>query len=82
MTTCRFLPSLTVNELARLREQWFDRITGSNSTRVHDVRFGQFLCNLALKDDQSFPELYYCEDINQAYNLALAEITQQSDLFE
>lgn len=44
---------------------------GRNS---HDQRFGQSLCNRYLKEGQTFPELFYEENVKKAFDLAANEI--------
>lgn len=37
-------------------------------------RFGEWICNLYLKEGKSFPALYYARNPGVAYNLAITDI--------
>lgn len=40
----------------------------------HGIRFGQYLCNVYLRDGKSFSELFHQENAHKAFCIAMREL--------
>jgi hypothetical protein len=67
----QFSHTLTVHLLNLERRYWIAHYQSGRNER--DWRFGQHLCNAYLIQG-SFPELFHCEDAEEAYQMALRAI--------
>ena len=67
----QFFRHLTVHVLNLERRYWIAHYHCGRNER--DWRFGQYLCNVYL-DQGTFPELFHCEDAEEAYRLALRSV--------
>ena len=64
----QFSRNLTVHILNLERRYWIAHY--HHARNEQDWRFGQYICNTYLLRG-SFPELFNCEDVEAAYQLAL-----------
>jgi hypothetical protein len=64
----QFSRTLTVHLLNLEHRYWIAHYHRGRNER--DWRFGQYICNVYL-DRGTFPELFNCEDAEEAYSLAL-----------
>jgi hypothetical protein len=72
----QFSRTLTVHLLNLERRYWIAHYRRGRDER--DWRFGQYICNVYL-DRGSFPELFNCEDAEEAYSIALKVILSNKE---
>ena len=68
----RFWSDFDYSVLATDYLEWTNNYGMGRSTT--GLRFGQVLCNRYLKQGQTFPELFYEEDVEKAFGIAAKEI--------
>lgn len=68
----RLIGTLTPESLIDEYNTW--RVRWGDGRSLTNIRFGQYLVNNYLRDGSTFPELFYAESAQAAYETALAEL--------
>lgn len=70
----RFKESFDLSTLCKLYDYWLHECPSGRNK--NDLRFGQYIVNAYLKEGETFPELFYMENMHMAYMIARYEILE------